>query len=202
MSKAFITTVRDSYHPLGKQFEIGSDGKIHKHTNVKSSILIAKTVRVETYARMEEVLKGVSEDHHAAIINSYFPGTEDGQEFVIISTKEAHKRLGIPQHDRHRQLGEHQVTLNGKQYPAFLRLKENMRPSAWVLFDRDVDEHTPQAYAAMSFEEWIKTMAKFIPGFDSITYILCRIDLKSRPAGWEAGRCRQRSSMDDGRESG
>ena len=137
---------------------------------------------------MAEVLKEVSDDTHAAIINSYFPGTEDGQEFVILSTKEAHKRLGIPQHDRHRQLGEHQVTLNGKQYPAFLRLKENMRPSAWVLFDRDVDEHTPQAYAAMSFEEWIKTMAKFIPGFDTITYILAastssRVLLDGKPVG-------------------
>jgi AAA domain len=188
MSRAFITIVRDPANPLGKQFTRDNVGKIHKISNVKSSILVAKTIRVDTHARMAEVLKEVSNDPQAAIVNSYFPGTEDGQEFVILSTKEAHKRLGIPQHDRHRQLGEHQVTLNGKQYPAFLRLKENMRPSAWVLFDRDVDEHTPQAYAAKSFEEWVKTMAKFIPGFDTITYILAastssRVLLDGKPVG-------------------
>ena len=192
MLNPFITVACDRENSLGKQFTLDDVRKIHKNTNVKSSILIAKTVRVETHARMAEVLKEVSEDPHAAIINSYFPGTEDGQEFVILSTKEAHKRLGIPQHDRHQQLGEHQVTLNGKQYPAFLRLKENMRPSAWALFDRDVDEHTPQAYAAMSFEEWVKTMAKFIPGFDTITYILAastssRVLLDGEPVGASNG---------------
>ena len=43
MLSAFITIVRDPANPLGKQFTRDNVGKIHKNTNVKSSILVAKT---------------------------------------------------------------------------------------------------------------------------------------------------------------
>ena len=89
MFRAFITTVRDPYHPLGKQFEIVSDGEIVKHSNVKSALLIAQTVPAETPEAFAEILRQVGGDTHAAIMNSYFPGTEDGEPFVIPSIAEA-----------------------------------------------------------------------------------------------------------------
>ena len=168
---SFITLVSDSYHPLGKQFEIGSDGQIVKRSNVKSALLIAQTVPAETPEAFAEILRQVGGDTHAALMNSYIPGTEDGEPFVIPSIAEAVKRLGLPADDRTRLAGEHRVAIDGREYRAFLRIKENMRPSAWMLIDRDVDPFAPDEFTNQGFTEWRSAMAEFLPGFDNVSYV-------------------------------
>ena len=166
-----ITVVRDPLYTLGKNFSIKHDGTISKQASVKVSFGIAVQHRVEPLGNLEKLLKKVGEDSNAAIINASFPDISVGEEFAIVSARELEKRTGIPKSDRDKQKGVHQITHNGKTYKAVGRFKENVLPSCWQYFDRDIDEHTPENFAKLSTEEWLSEIDKFVPGIGTVSYL-------------------------------
>ena len=170
-SNAIITVVRDVKKPLGKEFRRTSEGKISKKSTVSLSFGAAVMHRVETHEELAELLKTVGDDPHAAIINASIDGIEVGEEFIILSENEIAKRLGIPGSDREKQKGVHQIEHDGKTLKAVGRFKENVRPSAWQLLDRDIDSHTPEKYTNLSVEEWLSALSAVIPGIDTVTYV-------------------------------
>ncbi|MEK6193685.1 MAG: hypothetical protein N2F24_05600, partial [Deltaproteobacteria bacterium] len=112
-------------------------------------------------------------DPNSAIINAFFPGIEVGEEFLILSEREIEKQAGIPRADREKQKGIHTINFNGKDYKAVGRFKENVRPSRWQYFDRDVDRHTPEKFAQQNFTEWLSTLAGIVPGLADVSW--CRV---------------------------
>lgn len=166
-----ITVVKDPGHCLGKQLERAADGTITKHSAVSLSFGIAIQHLVETHEELVELLQDVSNDPHAAIINSSFNKIPVGEEFIILSAGEIEQRLGIPQSDRERQLGIHAIQYNDKTYKAVGRFKENVSPSSWLLLDRDIDQHTPTEYANLSTPEWLARIGAFLPGVEKLTYV-------------------------------
>ena len=166
-----ITVVRDPFHTLGKNFTLNPDGIITKKSAVSVSFGIAVMFLVSTFEALLNLFREVGNDPHAAIINSCFPGIEVCEEFAILSSKEIENRIGLPGSDRDKQKGIHQITHNGKTYKAVGRFKENVRPSSWQYFDRDIDKHTPEAFAKLSVEEWLSKIADIVPGMRDISHL-------------------------------
>lgn len=165
---AVITVVRDPEHSLGKQFELTSEGSINKRAAVHLAFGIARMHHIDTIEALAELLKEVSEDPHAAIINAGFCEIEIGEDFIILSERQLDERLGIPRHDRDRQAGVHTIEHEGRAYKAVGRFKENVRPSCWQYLDRDVDSHTPAEFASLTLDEWRSAVTAFLPEFDQI----------------------------------
>lgn len=171
LTPAIITVVRDPAHPLGKKFQRAPDGTISKQSAVSLSLGIAVQHEVKTHEELATLLSAVSNDPYAAIINSSFKGIEIGEEFIILSASEIEKRLGIPKSDRQRQQGVHKIEHDGKTLLAVCRFKENVIPSSWQLFDRDIDEHTPAKYADLTTEQLMAHVGTFLPGVENLTYV-------------------------------
>ena len=167
---AIITVIGDRHHPLGKCFALNSDGTVSKNASVNVSLGVAKMHRVDTPEQFAALLEKVGNDPHAAIINASFKGIEVGERFLILSANELAERTGIAATDRERQKGVHPVTYNGKPYKAVCRFKENVEPSCWQLFDRDIDKHTPAQFADMTPAQWVQAVDKIVPGFANVTY--------------------------------
>ena len=167
---AIITVIGDRNHPLGKRFALNSDGTVNKNASVNVSLGVAKMHRVDTPEQFAALLEKVGNDPHAAIINASFKGIEVGERFLILSANELEERTGIPTTDRERQKGVHPVTYNGKPCKAVCRFKENVEPSCWQLFDRDIDKHTPAHFAEITLAQWVQAVDKIVPGFANVTY--------------------------------
>lgn len=172
MSNPIITVIRDPKQPLGKRFSRNPDGAVSKQSSVNVSFGIAVMHRVETHDELAALLAKVGDDPHAAIINASFNGIEVGEEFLILSEREIEARLGILKADREKQKGIHSLTYDGKVYKATGRFKDNVRASCWQYFDRDIDKHTPEKYAAMSVEEWMSAISAICPGAAGLSYVL------------------------------
>jgi len=170
-SSAVITVVRDPEHPLGKRFNIDSDGKVSKKAEVKVSFGIAEMHHVPTAESFVDLLTEVGNDPHAAIINAVFSGIKIGEPFLLLSAREIEVRTGISSSKREQQAGIHYVAHEGKQYKAVGRFKENVRPSTWQLLDRDIDKYTPPEFAKLTTEEWLVAAKKILPGLDQVTTV-------------------------------
>ncbi|GAM11728.1 hypothetical protein OR1_04044 [Geobacter sp. OR-1] len=168
-----ITVVRDPQNSLGKEFTINPDGSISKKSMVSISLGIAVMRQVDTHQELAALMKEVGNDSNAAIINASFDGIDIGEEFLILSSQELENKTGIPQDNREEQKGIHSISYDGKSYKAIGRFKENVRPSCWQYFDRDIDEHTPERFRNISFEEWRDYVAEMLPGMKNLSY--CRI---------------------------
>jgi putative DNA primase/helicase len=170
-SSAIITAVRDQKHPLGKHFTLNPDGTIDKQSSVNVSFGRAVMHHVETHDELAALLVQVGSDPHAAIINASFKGIEIGEEFVILSGREIEARLGIPESDRERLKGVHQIVIDGQTYKAVGRFKENVHASSWQILDRDIDSHTPAEFANLSTDDWLRAVGKVLPGLDHVSYV-------------------------------
>ncbi len=170
-SSDIIIVVRDPRNTLGKKFAIKPDGKTSKQASVNVSFGTAIQHRVDTPEDLAKLLQGVGENPNAAIINSCFPDIPVGEEFIILSAREIETRLGIPKNDRDKQKGVHEITHDGKTYKAVGRFKENVLPSSWQNFDRDIDKHTPETFAILSIDEWRAKIAVFVPSMADVSYL-------------------------------
>ncbi|MGA9665829.1 MAG: AAA family ATPase, partial [Gallionella sp.] len=161
-----ITIIRDPVHKLGKQFS-----KAGKKSAVSVSVGIAVQRHVPTAAALADVIREVSEDPHAALINSGFKDIPVGEEFLILSEREIAKRLKLK--TRKEQLGVHTVEYEGRTMKAVGRFKENTTPSRWVLHDRDVDDQTPAQFGAeMDFVKWCGGVEKLLPGVEKAPMVI------------------------------
>ncbi len=172
ISRCVVTVVRDPRQPLGKRFSLNPDGTVSKQSSVNVSFGMAVMHRIETHDQLAELLTKVGDDPHAAIINAGFNGIDIGEEFVILSSREIEARLGIPESDRERQKGVHQIVIDGKTYKAVGRFKENVYASNWQLMDRDIDAHTPAKYASLEIAGWIPALEPILPGIGKVSYVL------------------------------
>jgi len=170
-SNPVITVVRSPSSPLGKRFDINPDGSVRKQSEVRLSFGIAVQHSVGDHEALAKLLNEVGDDPRAAIINASFPGIAVGEEFAILSEREIEERLGIAAADRDAQQGVHEIELDGRMIKAIGRFKENARPSNWQLLDRDVDASTPDRFASLSTEDWLKELATIIPGVDHVRYV-------------------------------
>lgn len=163
-SQSIITVVRDPVRTLGKQFTLNSDGTVSKQSAVNLAFGIAKMHLVETHQQLADLFKGVSEDPHAAIINASFKSIAIGEEFVILSEDQLETQCGIQKGNREKQIGTHTITHAEREYKAVVRFKENVQPSTWQFFDRDIDQHTPKEFANLSTNEWLNKFGQMLPG--------------------------------------
>lgn len=176
-----VTIVRDPKRRLGKQIDIGKDGKLKKHSVVDVAVGIAEQRHVPDAEAFAAVLREVSEDEHAAILNSYFADIPVGQRFLILSESEMeHRGLGETREQREGvKLGTFEVKGEGAFEIAVGRLKCNLRPSSWQLLDRDVDEHTPHQFGqGMDRAAWLRKAAEMLPGLATA----CRVFAASASA--------------------
>lgn len=158
-----ITVVRDPEHELGKKFSFESDGvTVQKDSNVLLSFGIAVQHHVPDIDALENLIAGVAEDPHAAIINAGFPGIPIGQEFLILSEKELLKH-GYTRDDIVKN-GPATIKYLGKEYLGVGRFKECVTPSSWILLDRDIDQHTPPQFAELDYDGWLAEVDKLLPG--------------------------------------
>ena len=149
----FITIVIDEKHNLGKQFSVGPDGAINKTAAVSVSRGIACQYHVPDHATLEKVLRAVSENPNAAIINAGFSPAAIGETFVFLSKKSL-AGLGL----------EDDAVTTDSGMKAFARLKAHATPSSWQLLDRDEDDLTPDWAKDQSFEQWRISLDKILPG--------------------------------------
>lgn len=157
-----ITVVRDPKNVLGKQFSFNADNTINKQSKVNLSLGEAIQHYVPNVEALVKLFANVAEDSHAAIINSVFPLVPIGTPFLILSENEFLKH-GIKRYDD-TESWPVQINYAGTNWPTLGRFKEHTEPSSWVLLDRDVDSHTPEQYAKLSYDEWLAAIDKLIPG--------------------------------------
>ena len=170
-TNSIITVVRDIKNSLGKRFNRNPDGTVSKSSSVNLSFGTAVMHHIDTHDELESLLTDVGNDPHAAIVNAVFDGIEVGEEFLLLSAREIEKRLGMPRSDRERQKGVHTIMVDGQPRKAIGRFKENVRPSRWQIIDRDIDRHTPEAFAKLSDAEWLHEMGKIMPGLERVSHV-------------------------------
>ena len=168
--ESIITVVRTRKKRLGKTFDRRPDGTVRKKSVVKMGLCAAVMHYVPTLESFAALLKEVSEDPNAAIINSSFDGFKIGEKFSIGSARAIERYTGFPRGDRARQKGVHVIQRGDKIYNLTGRFKENVRPSKWQLLDRDVDSHTPEQFAKMSPQAWMQAFCSLIPGVSGLHY--------------------------------
>lgn len=155
-----ITIVRDPANILGKRFKLNPSGEIEKTSAVSVSLGEAVQRHVPDVVALRDVLTEVADDSHAAIINSRFPLIPINTPFLIMSER-LMKTHGIERTDKQWPA---ELEYKGNAMPVLGRFKEHTAPSSWLLLDRDVDEHTPERFAKMTYEEWLHAVEQIIPG--------------------------------------
>ncbi len=162
-----MTLLRDPERPLGKIFH--ADGS--KTATASVARATAETVRCETHQDLVQLYERVGNDPHAALILDHFVGIPVGEPFEIHSQASMRKLLGRPSHVRADVTGVQTISRDGRSVKAVTRFKENFAPSVWLVIDRDIDEHTPANFAALSDEGYFSALSKAMPGIDSVTRI-------------------------------
>jgi hypothetical protein len=160
-----VTIVIDPKNPLGKRF--AADGS--KSSNVTVSMGLAEQRHVPTAQSMADVIKEVSENSNAAIINASFPAVPAGETFLIFSERLFANQLNLT--ERAQMQGVHNLKVGERDYKVLGRFKENTLPSTWQLLDRDIDRHTPIEYADLDYDAWLSKMEPLLPGLAAATRI-------------------------------
>ncbi|MDE2371280.1 MAG: hypothetical protein KGN16_20085 [Burkholderiales bacterium] len=183
-----VTLIRDQARPLGKLF--AADGT--KTAVVSVSRGTAETVRCATHDDLARLLERVGNDEHAALIPDYFAGIPVGEVFEIHSEPSLRNAIGRPGQTRSDVLGIFELPRGRRTIKAVTRWKENVAPSVWQVIDRDINEHTPQAFAELDDGAYFAALAKALPGIDQVTRVRtlsssARALRDGRPLGGSAG---------------
>lgn len=150
--------------------------KVSKEPGPPITNAIGVTIYVPDCAAMTDMLEGIADDPNAVIIpGGYFPGTAPavlaplvkGPEFFVSSKKFLTEHLGIDKDDMDNVLGWHEI--DGQRHIA--RMKANMLPTSWMLFDRDEVKGMPDNLATMSDADWLAAMCSMVPGLDKIQMV-------------------------------
>ncbi len=181
-----ITVVRDPDNNLGKLFSLTDHGEVKNDAEVRLAFGIAVQHHVPDVCALEKLLTEIAEDSHAAICNSAFPLFQVGKEFALMSESRFQK-MGISRGDPNVNWPV-SVRHKGSDYPALGRWKEHSAPSSWVLLDRDVDEHTPNKYADLDYDGWLREVNKLLPGILQCARLRAhssstRVSVNGKPVG-------------------
>ncbi|MWL88125.1 DUF3987 domain-containing protein [Cupriavidus sp. SW-Y-13] len=158
-------TVFESSTLCGKAFTLNNDDSINKQSHANFSIARARVMRVSDASAMADVLLSIMATPNAGLILNAVKGIGIGDEFYIVPKDNLASMLGVAPGDRARLVGVH--IIKGNKYIA--RLKENFEPTQWILLDRDVDAHTPEAFGVkvLPYAAWLSQVNRLLPGADS-----------------------------------
>ena len=152
-----ITVVIDERHQLGKKFKLMPDGTVEKKSAVAVARGIACQYSVPDFATLENVLRVVSDNPHAAITNAGWKHVAIGERFLFLSKAQLID-MGL----------EPEAITTVADMTALARLKDHATPSTWQLFDRDEDKSTPDWAVQQSFNEWRLNLDKILPGVAAV----------------------------------
>jgi len=176
MPNEFVTVLQLPSR-ANKLVQRSKSGALIKKAGPPIITAIATTVFVPDTSAMVSLLTEIADDPKTVIIPSgYFSGSEPidpdplavGAEFCISSKARLAEHLDVDKDDTDRLLGWHEV--RGQRHIA--RLKANMQPGAWMLFDRDEVKGMPERLAALSDEEWLSALGEMIPGLTDVERIM------------------------------
>lgn len=154
-SPSEVLTVVLDQSLLGKTFGL-VDGKVEKRSAVSITNAVACQFYVPSLEVLRDVLTLVAGDTNAATCNSGWKPVPVGELFNMVSRKALAEAELDPE-------AVHLV--DGVKTLA--RLKQHAAPSVWQIADRDVDAHTPPAFAAMTFPAWRIAMDQILTGFST-----------------------------------
>ena len=154
-----ITVVWDQ-RQIGKRFTEQTDGSIEKKSEVTICQGIARQFYVPDHETLQKVLEIVSQNEHAAIINTGFNPVSVGESFFFLSRRKL-KEMGLDD--------EAVTTVDG--LPAFARLKFHARSSKWQLLDRDEDQYTPAWATDLDFGGWRSKLDSILPSVSHVTML-------------------------------
>lgn len=152
-------TVARATRPINKVVKRTPDGEIDKRSGYPLSLASARVVDVPDVDAMEALLREVSDDPCAVIIQgSPDPRFEElyAGDFMLMSVGLIEKATG-------QDYAGGVVEIDGK--PTIARTKANFRPSTWMLLDRDIAPGMPAELADLDDDEFAEVMDKILPGF-------------------------------------
>jgi hypothetical protein len=167
---ADYVTVLTVARAANKSVKRDETGKVTKKAGPPIVEATAVTVRVSTQADMIALQRDIGSQATKVLSLGFVPGTEpeadkqDGEPFKFISKKGMGKDLGIDPNTPEglaAVLGWHEI--NGER--CICRLKANMVPSSWCLFDIDAVRGMPDHLAKLDSDARIEALAEIIPGF-------------------------------------
>jgi len=156
-SSDIISVVIDEQNVIGKKYKMLPDGIINKSSVVAITHGLACQFVVSDHSILQDVLRVVGNNPHAAIINAGWKYAKIGEKFVFLSQK---KIIGMGL--------DPEVVTNVNGMKAFARLKVHASPSTWQLLDRDEDKFTPEWAVKQSFYEWVANLDKILPGLAKV----------------------------------
>jgi hypothetical protein len=171
----FVTVLKLSSR-ANKLIQRDKSGKLSKQAGPPITNAIGRTIYVPDCKAMASLISEVADDPNATIIpGGYFPGTlpigdirlAGGDDFYISSKKFIANSLGVEIYDTEKLIGWHEI--NGQRHIA--RIKANMLPTTWMLFDRDDVKGMPDKLATMPDDEWFSAMSSMVPGLDKIQVV-------------------------------
>lgn len=156
-----FVTVYTSTQPCNKSYVIGTDGKSEKAKKQVSFFGgIAIKRHVSTLETLARIIKEISENPCKCLGLGFHPSVPVDVPYQIISKSDSDKALKqgsiIPDGDLYKDVKTKQTVA--------CRLKANMSPSSYVLFDKDEGNG--------DIEQWIVGVASFVPGFDIVDKII------------------------------
>ena len=153
-----------------KLVQRNNDGTAEKLIPPPITEAVARTVCVKNPKAMRRLLRKVGKKPNLVLSLGYVPGTEPvgdedaGEPFKFVSKKIMGEALGV---DPDTPEGLEAVLgwqeIDGER--CICRLKINMAPSSWCLFDIDAVRGMPERLANMSSDDRIDALADIIPGF-------------------------------------
>jgi hypothetical protein len=173
MSKSYVTLLTTDER-ANKLISLGISGEPTKEAGPPIGRAKGVTINVPDCDAMATLLRRVENNPNEVIMPSgYFPQTEpetdeplaEGVTFKVSSMKFIAEQLGIDPNDREKLLGWHEI--DGERHIA--RLKSNVLPTIWMLFDRDEVKGMPEGLASMSDDEWLSAMSSMMPGLNEIS---------------------------------
>jgi len=156
-----------------KLIQRSATGELKKHPGPPISEAKAVTVNVPDCDALSKLLLKIAKDANAVIIpGGFFPVTEPdenkplavGPEFCVSSKATIAQQIGVDDDDMDALAGWHDI--NGQRHIA--RLKTNMAPSNWMIFDRDEVQGMPENMAKMTDDEWWTAMCSMVPGLSEV----------------------------------
>jgi hypothetical protein len=148
--------------PANKRIRRKPGGGIAKGRAL-SDRFIARTVPCPDLASLKAVLDDVLQREDQMISLSVFANVPEGaDEWEVWPCWRLAQELGCDPEDRAKLAGFHK--LGGKWVAA--RIKESMVRGNYLLFDRDLADEMPDVLAAQPFEDWRRTVALVVPGFE------------------------------------
>ena len=167
-------TVLVAKDAVNKVFTRRGNGAIDKASGRPISEAVAITVHVSDMATMEKVQRLVSKSPNAVLLHGFFPGTEDGRPFTVLSRGRMAEELGLPTtqgRDGSRQPRPEDLDRIDQLHDidgriVTVRSAKTTAPSSWLMLDRDVKDDTPAELRRIiqNDDEWFAAMEKVLPG--------------------------------------